>query len=273
MAYPDSATQAGRSILRCQSWPVCGVRCRFHWSRSGQGRVVVHNVSSRNRLSAGVGALDRRRTRWPTTPSCYAITGERRTESGRPAASIRFSTATPMPASVCWAAKPRARSRGPISACSGPSSFLLTNAVRSRSRSARPAALVPRSWPDSDHAVSADPVRRRGRPSRAAGSPPRCRRRALQSSGKWGGRRMHRPLPRLTKPLVLRWSALQEQISSQYQEPRHLKRKIEDIAGDVRAAYPQAKFDLLDGGISLHPSQQAVPKTLVNGCRLIASNE
>jgi hypothetical protein len=48
-------------------------------------------------------------------PSCYAVTGWRRTESGRPATNIRFSTATPMAASVCWAAKPRARSRGPIS--------------------------------------------------------------------------------------------------------------------------------------------------------------
>src|SRR5271165_7489356 len=44
-------------------------------------------------------------------PICYAITGWRRTESGRPAANIRFSTATPMAASVCWVAKPRARSR------------------------------------------------------------------------------------------------------------------------------------------------------------------
>jgi hypothetical protein len=50
------------------------------------------------------------------TPSCYAVTGwRRRTESGRPATNIRFSTATPMAASVCWAARPRARSRGPIS--------------------------------------------------------------------------------------------------------------------------------------------------------------
>jgi hypothetical protein len=47
--------------------------------------------------------------------SGYAMTGWRRTESGRPAANIRFSTATPMAASVCWPAKPRARSRGPIS--------------------------------------------------------------------------------------------------------------------------------------------------------------
>src|SRR3954454_11640984 len=58
----------------------------------------------------------RRTARWPQTPLCYPMTGWRRTESGRPAANIRFSTATPMAASVCWAAKPRARSRGPISA-------------------------------------------------------------------------------------------------------------------------------------------------------------
>ena len=32
----------------------------------------------------------------------------------RPAANIRFSAATPMAASVCWPAKPRARRRGPI---------------------------------------------------------------------------------------------------------------------------------------------------------------
>jgi hypothetical protein len=43
----------------------------------------------------------RRRARLPQTPSYYAMTGGRRTESGRPVASIRFSTATPMAASVC----------------------------------------------------------------------------------------------------------------------------------------------------------------------------
>jgi choline dehydrogenase-like flavoprotein len=50
------------------------------------------------------------------TPIRYAMTRVRRTESGRPAASIWFSTATPMAASVRCAAKPRARNRGPISA-------------------------------------------------------------------------------------------------------------------------------------------------------------
>jgi hypothetical protein len=34
------------------------------------------------------------------TPSCYAVTGWRRTDSGRPATNIRLSTAMPMAASV-----------------------------------------------------------------------------------------------------------------------------------------------------------------------------
>jgi hypothetical protein len=67
-------------------------------------------------LPRGIGALDRPRARWPQIPSCYAMTGWRRTQSWHPAVNIRFSTATPTAASVCWAAKPRARSRGPISA-------------------------------------------------------------------------------------------------------------------------------------------------------------
>ncbi len=43
----------------------------------------------------------KRRARFPQTPSCYAMTGWRRTESGPPVASIRFSTATPIAASFC----------------------------------------------------------------------------------------------------------------------------------------------------------------------------
>ena len=62
----------------------------------------------------GVGALPDGGRDGPN-PSCYAVTGWRPTEYGRPATNIRFSTATPMAASVCWPAKPRARSRGPIS--------------------------------------------------------------------------------------------------------------------------------------------------------------
>src|SRR3954465_1330839 len=63
-----------------------------------------------NRVQRSIGALPDGRRDTPT-PSCYAVTGWRRTESGRPAASIRFSTATPMAASVCCAAKPRSDQR------------------------------------------------------------------------------------------------------------------------------------------------------------------
>ena len=48
--------------------------------------------------------------------NCYAMARRKRTDFGRPAVSIRLRTAVPMAASVCWAAKPRARSRDPISA-------------------------------------------------------------------------------------------------------------------------------------------------------------
>jgi hypothetical protein len=40
-------------------------------------------------------------------PICYAMTGWRRTESGRPVANIRFRTATPMAASVYPSAEGR----------------------------------------------------------------------------------------------------------------------------------------------------------------------
>jgi len=60
-------------------------------------------------------------TRWmegemTPAPVRYATTRWQRTDFGRPVSSIRFRTVTPMAASACWAAKPRARSQGPISA-------------------------------------------------------------------------------------------------------------------------------------------------------------
>ena len=84
--------------------------------KSGEQQAAEADVKGFKGELGGVGALDKFKLRWSQTPSCYAMTGWRRTESGRPAANMRFSTATPTAASVCWAAKPRARSRGPISA-------------------------------------------------------------------------------------------------------------------------------------------------------------
>ena len=70
----------------------------------------------RERLRGGRWCTCRTEHAMTPAPICYAMTRVRRTESGRPAASIWFRTATPMAASVCCAAKPRARNRGPISA-------------------------------------------------------------------------------------------------------------------------------------------------------------
>ena len=102
-------TQAARRLL-----------CKLMKRQCRAPRVMITDklasYGAAKRVVMGVGALDRSKVIWPQTPVCYAMTVWRRTGSGRPAASIRLSTATPIAASVCWAAKPRARSRGPISA-------------------------------------------------------------------------------------------------------------------------------------------------------------
>src|SRR5208283_2433400 len=78
--------------------------------------VLARQIVGRRLVAHGRWCTWRMEGEMAPTPSRYAMIRWLRTESGRPAASIRFRTATPMAASVCWAAKPRARSRGPISA-------------------------------------------------------------------------------------------------------------------------------------------------------------
>jgi hypothetical protein len=70
-------------------------------------RVVVRRLEAEEKSAGGIIIPDTALVHSTTkvemapNPSCYAMVGWRRTESGRPAASIRFSTATPMAASVC----------------------------------------------------------------------------------------------------------------------------------------------------------------------------
>jgi hypothetical protein len=81
--------------------------------------------SQRDVFAGGAPGTDASLRRWRTlrmedemTPAkdCYVPIRWPRMDSGRPAVSIRFRTATPMAASVCWVAKPRARSPGSTSA-------------------------------------------------------------------------------------------------------------------------------------------------------------
>jgi hypothetical protein len=107
MSGPFSANSGAGSIL--------AVRVSVeNFGGTVRGRPVeVISADHQNRPDTGVSiarewfdrqghwCTSRRRARLPQTPSCYAMTSWRRMESGRPVASIRFSTATPMAASVC----------------------------------------------------------------------------------------------------------------------------------------------------------------------------
>jgi hypothetical protein len=75
-------------------------------------------------------------------------------------------------------------------------------------------------------------------------------------------------LPRLSKPLHLRWEALQSQIGTSYNRTRSLAEKVKVALIDVKAVYPDAKVEMARGGITLYPSLPAVPKTVVNGFRI-----
>jgi hypothetical protein len=73
------------------------------WSAARKRDIVLRVL--RGGLIEAVSRQVGTERRWCTrqTPSCYAMAGWRRMESGRPAASIRFSAATPIAVSVSWA--------------------------------------------------------------------------------------------------------------------------------------------------------------------------
>ena len=90
------------------------------WPGAGQAQPSQSQVGT-IRQACRSDYMRRWCTRWmegemTPAPVRYATPRWQRTDFGRPVSSIRFRTVTPMAASACWAAKPRARSRGPISA-------------------------------------------------------------------------------------------------------------------------------------------------------------
>jgi len=76
-------------------------------------------------------------------------------------------------------------------------------------------------------------------------------------------------LPRLKGDIHLRWSALLEQIGAAEKTTNTLAQRIREVMPDVLTAYPHAKVEVTPHGLLLKPSQAAVPKTMVNGVRLI----
>lgn len=76
-------------------------------------------------------------------------------------------------------------------------------------------------------------------------------------------------LPRLKDSLHLRWKALQSQVGSEESEMKELARRVRGVLPEVLAVYPQAKVELTPTGLTLRPSDMAVPSKLVRGFRVI----
>ena len=76
-------------------------------------------------------------------------------------------------------------------------------------------------------------------------------------------------LPRLSRDLHLRWSALQSQIGSNEKADFSLAQRIRQVMPDVLTAYPHANVGVTPHGLLLKPSCPAVPKTVVRGFKLI----
>jgi Plasmid encoded RepA protein len=75
-------------------------------------------------------------------------------------------------------------------------------------------------------------------------------------------------LPRLREALHLRWVALQSQFGAE-DTTKELARRIRDTLPQVIDVYPWANVEVLPTGLTLYPSKPAVPKTMVNGWRMI----
>lgn len=79
-------------------------------------------------------------------------------------------------------------------------------------------------------------------------------------------------LPALAKPVMLRWSALQQQLGSSTKEVKALARATRELEADLRSAYPHANFSLSGAGILLKPSDPPVPRSKSSsGVRLLQS--
>ncbi len=82
-------------------------------------------------------------------------------------------------------------------------------------------------------------------------------------------------LPRLSKPMKIGWNQLQSQLGSNESEMYELARRVREVLPLVKIAYPAATVEAefqrgrTPGGLIMHPSPFAVPKTSVSGIRLV----
>jgi len=76
-------------------------------------------------------------------------------------------------------------------------------------------------------------------------------------------------LPKLREPFLLRWSHLREQIGAAAESGWRLSSRVRPVLDDVLTVYPDAKVEAEKLGLRLYPSKPAVPKTMVQGLRLL----
>jgi len=68
----------------------------------------------------------------------------------------------------------------------------------------------------------------------------------------------------LGKPTPISWAAIHGQFGAGFQAIRHFRPRFLDALGAAVAAYPEARVQLYDGGVVLHPSRPPVAR-LTNG--------
>lgn len=76
-------------------------------------------------------------------------------------------------------------------------------------------------------------------------------------------------LPKLGRETHIRWESLLTQIGADYNRTRKFAEKVREVMPDVMVAYPHARVDVTSTGLSLAPSQPAVPRPMVRGFRLL----
>lgn len=78
-------------------------------------------------------------------------------------------------------------------------------------------------------------------------------------------------LPKLARDTHIRWAGLQAQIGANYERERKLAENVRRTMPDVLTAYPHARVEISSTGLTLRPSPPAVPKTQVQGFRLLGA--
>ncbi|HEX2940668.1 MAG TPA: replication protein RepA [Rhodopila sp.] len=67
----------------------------------------------------------------------------------------------------------------------------------------------------------------------------------------------------LGKPTTISWPAIFAQFGGGFRAMKHFKPSFIEAMGAALAAYPQARVDVEDGGITVHPSRPPVPRLTV----------